>query len=140
MSPPAAWLSGLADAIAKTLEPLSSEPLPALDCHFTKYEGIWEVTLFTESTEIVGGPEDGSIKHSALGVRVSEILDLFQNVSSCNWQTQAFGPDDDLGPHLSIEGLYKGRTIWLRILAAAPQQFPCRRANSRNRLINDDAC
>lgn len=139
MSQPAAWLSGLADAIAMTVAPLTTEPLPALDCHFTKYEGVWEITLFTESTEVVGGPEDGSIRHSPLGVRVAEILDLFQSVSSCNWQTQAFGPEDDLGPHLSIEGLYKGRMVWLRILAAAPQQFPRRRTIIRNRLINDDA-
>jgi hypothetical protein len=136
---PAAWLSGFADAVALSVEPLNSEPLSALSCHFTRYDGVWEITLFRESTEVIGGPEDGSIKPCPFGVRIADVLDLFQSISSCNWQANANGPEDDLGPHLSVEGIYKGRSVWLRILASAPRQFPRRRRIVRNRLINDDA-
>jgi hypothetical protein len=139
MPQPPAWLSGLADVAAKAMEPLDSELPARLGCHYTKFEGVWEVTLFIESTEIIGGPEDGSIKQAPLGVRICDILNVFQSVNQCNWQTQRFGADDDLGSHLSVEGTYKGRLVWLRILAQAPHQFPARRVSRRNRLINDDA-
>lgn len=139
MSQPPAWLSGLADVVAKAMEPLASQELPSLGCHYAKFDGVWEITLFVESTEIIGGPDDGSIKQFPMGIRICEIMNVFQNVTECNWQSQSLGADDDLGPHLSVEGIYKGRMVWLRIPAHAPRQYPPRRVASRNRLINDDA-
>lgn len=139
MHQPPAWLNGLADVAARAMEPLESECLPHLGCHYTKFEGVWEITLFVESTEIIGGPEDGSIKQATMGVRICDILNVFQNVNQCNWQSRTCATDDDLGPHLSIEGTYKGRMVWLRIVAQAPRQFPPRHVPMRNRLINDEA-
>ncbi len=139
MSQPPAWLNGLANAAAQAMEPLNSKPLAPLACHYTSFEKVWEITLFREATEVVGGPEDGSVKQSPIGVRICEILDLFQSVNSCNWQAHSHGDEDDLGPHLSVDGSYKGRRVWLRILAQAPRRFPPRRVTVRNKLINDDA-
>jgi hypothetical protein len=138
MSQPPAWLNGLANAVAKALEPLNSRPLAPLACHYTNFEKVWEISLFTEATEVVGGPEDGCIKQSPFGVRINEVLDLFQSVHSCNWLAHSSGANDDLGPHLSIDGSYKGRRVWLRILAQAPRRFPTRRVSVKNDLINDD--
>lgn len=139
MTQPPEWIDALANAAAKAVEPLNSKPLAPLACHYTKFESVWEITLFMEATEVVGGPEDGSVKQLPIGVRICEVLDLFQSISSCNWLAHSSGADDDLGPHLSIDGSYKGRRVWLRILSQAPRRFPARQISVRNNLINDDA-
>ena len=136
MAEPAAWLRVLADVVAKAIEPLG--PSAPLGCHYVQVDGIWEVTLFTESTEVLGGPEDGTVKQSRFAVRISEILDVFQSISNCTWQAHSIGENDDLGPHLAVEGTYKGRQVWLRILAQAPLQFPPRRVSPIAKLVNDD--
>ena len=136
MSEPAVWLRALADVVAKAIEPLG--PTAPLGCHYVQVEGVWEVSLFSESTEVLGGPEDGTIKQSRFAVRVTDILDVFQSISSCTWQAHSAGPDDDLGAHLAIEGTYKGRMVWLRILGQAPRQFPPRQVSPVAKLVNDD--
>jgi hypothetical protein len=136
MSEPAAWLRILADVVAKAIEPLG--PSAPLGCHYVQVDGVWEITLFTEATEVLGGPEDGTVKQSKFAVRISDILDVFQSVSNCSWQAHHAGENDDLGPHLAVEGTYKGRLIWLRILAQAPERFPPRRVSPVAKLVNDD--
>jgi hypothetical protein len=136
MSEPAAWLQTLADSVARAIA--FANPGASFGCHFCRAEGIWEVTLFAEAVEVVGGAKDGSIKKASFGVHITEVLDLFQNVSSCTWQAQSMGDDDDLGPHLAVEGIYKGRNVWLRILAEPPQHFPVRRVSQTPRLVGDE--
>lgn len=136
MSEPAAWLQTFADSVARSIA--FAESSTTFGCHFCLADGVWEVTLFAEAVEVVGGPKDGSIKKSSFGVHITEILDLFQNITSCAWQAQPMGDDDDLGPHLSVEGNYKGRNVWLRVLAEPPQSFPVRRVSQTPRLVGDD--
>ncbi|MES2792121.1 MAG: hypothetical protein V4719_21070 [Planctomycetota bacterium] len=136
MSEPAAWLRVLADVVAKAIEPIG--PIAPLDCHYVQVDGFWEVTLFTEATEVLGGPEDGTVKQPRFAVRICEILDAFQSVISCTWQAHNIGENDDLGPHLAVEGTYKGRLVWLRVLSQAPRQFPRRRVSPVAKMVNDD--
>ena len=136
MSKPAAWLKVLVDVVAKAIEPLG--PSAALGCHFVQIDGIWEVTLFAESVEVLGGPEDGTVKQSRFAVRIGEVLDVFQSITECNWQAHSAGAGDDLGAHLAVEGIYKGRQVWLRIPAQAPERFPPRKVTPVAKLVNDD--
>ena len=48
---------------------------------------------------------------------------LFDEVNQCYWQALAASPDDDLGAHLSLEGIYKEHSVWLRVLARAPEEM-----------------
>lgn len=136
MAEPAGWLRVLADVVAQAIEPFG--PGAPLGCHYVQVDGVWEITLFAESTEVLGGPEDGSVKQPQFAVRISAVLDVFQSVSGCTWQAHGLGENDDLGPHLAVEGTFKGRLIWLRILAQAPQRFPPRRVSPIARMVNDD--
>jgi hypothetical protein len=136
MSEPAAWLKTLADAVAQSVALI--DVTAPFGCHFCFADGVWEVTLFAEAVEVVGGPKDGAIKLSRFGVHITEILALFQDVTSCTWQAQSMGEDDDLGPHLSVEGLYKGRQVWLRVLAEPPVHFPARQVPEAPRLVGDE--
>ena len=48
------------------------------------------------------------------------------------------GEDDDLGPHLSIEGLIGRHNVWLRITAHPPEPFePGRIADVSDRGFHD---
>ncbi|MDO8945465.1 MAG: hypothetical protein Q7U75_19940 [Desulfobacterales bacterium] len=85
------------------------------------------MTLFAGSTEIVGGRRDGAVKLSRFSVDLKSIVEQFDQIG---WQSHGLGASrgDELGPHVSIEGLYQGQAVWLRVLAGAPQQFaPARR-------------
>ena len=43
---------------------------------------------------------------------------VFENVAACGWN--AFGSGDPEGPYVYVEGTFKGRELYLRVLAEAP--------------------
>lgn len=131
MGAPPEWLSHFADAV--TVNILSHDLLPPMGCHFAYSKNIWEVTVFASRTEIVGGSEDGQTTDARLYVNVKEVLGLFSQVNEISWQTQPFGPYDELGSHLSIEGSHAGQMVWLRITAVAPDRFEVGRRAIVNR-------
>jgi hypothetical protein len=51
---------------------------------------------------------------------VQALQAIFERVTALDWHAQDVGPDDDDGPHLSLEGTYQGHAVWLRVLAEAP--------------------
>jgi hypothetical protein len=128
MVAPPAWLTELANHVVSQIHEL--DELGPVGCHFCLHEDVWEVTLFAGSTEIVGGRRDGAVKLSRFSVDVKSIVEQFDQIDQIGWQSHGLGASrgDELGPHVSIEGLYQGQAVWLRVLAGAPQQFaPARR-------------
>ena len=123
MAAPASWLAQLANQIAA--EFYAVDVLAPLGCHyyFNKSRNQWEVTLFASKTETVGGEFDGKISSSKFNLDLKILSEMFSEVTRFHWQALAIGPDDELGPHLSLEGIYQGRSVWLRIPATAPSRF-----------------
>lgn len=136
MSTPAVWLRDFVNSISKEVAPFGRTS--PLNCHYVQEDGVWEVSVFFEPIEVWGGPEDGSVKQIPFGVKISKLLDLFQSVSSCSWQTSQLDAEDDLGAHLAIEGIYKGRSIWLRILAEVPQRLKDQPAIATTPVTHED--
>ena len=67
--------------------------------------------------------------HLTLRVDLRAIGEMFAQVDSVQWQALPLGANDELGPHVSLEGTYEGNPVWLRILSKAPKRFkPGRRA------------
>ncbi len=127
MPAPPEWLQKFADAVALQMNPV--DLLAPVGCHFCLVEDTWEVTLFASSTQIVGGKKDGVLRHSRFHVDLRRVVDLFSEIWSLTWQPLSLAADDELGPHLSMEGLVAEHPVWLRILARAPKRFdPGRRA------------
>lgn len=122
---PPRWLGKLADLAARAFH--SEGPLAPVGCHFHKNEEVeltqWEVTLFISSTEIYGGALDGQCAFSRFMVDLRELMAVFDVVESCYWQAQTMSEDDQLGPHVGIEGTFQGQSIWLRITAQPPSSF-----------------
>jgi hypothetical protein len=121
MPSPPEWLQQFADAVALQMHPV--DLLAPVGCHFCQADDSWEIALFVSGTQIVGGKKDGVVRHSRFNVDVRAVVDLFSDVRSVSWQALPIGGDDELGPHLSIEGSCGGNTVWLRILSRPPKRF-----------------
>ena len=121
MPSPPEWLQEFADAVALQINPV--DLLAPVGCHFCFADETWEIALFVSSTQIVGGKKDGVLRHSRFNVDLQSVLKLFSDVRSISWQALPMAADDELGPHLSIEGSRAGNSVWLRILSRSPKRF-----------------
>lgn len=133
MASPPEWITPLANALSAHLVPAA---LPApLGAHVQlgapheeSNEEVWEVSVFYGKTEIVGGPDDGRRTDTAFWLDLEGAFRVLNRVDRFYWQTVSLGPNDDLGSHVAIEGDYLGHPVRLRMLAAAPKQFPSARS------------
>ena len=121
MPSPPEWLQQFADAVALQMNPV--DLLAPVGCHFCLVDETWEITLFVSSTQIVGGKKDGVFRHSRFNVDLQSVTDLFSDVRKMSWQALPMAADDELGPHLSMEGSCGRNPVWLRILSRAPKRF-----------------
>ena len=136
--PPHAWLVQLADEVSARLIPTGVAAPIGCHYHHNHSHDQWEVTLFAARTETVGGPLDGRISTSKFSVDLDGLAEIFDNVARFQWQALSLGQDDELGPHISVEGIYRGHSVWLRIPAVAPERFePGRSTNAGNSRIEE---
>ena len=125
MTEPAKWVNEFVTRVTDAMTMLN-EPAE-IACHFYWNESVgsdgeWEITLFAEP-EMLGGRLDAYPIQPATSVDVVSVLTVFDSLDSCRWQSEAVTFDDDLGPHLSVEGTYQGHLIWLRLLSRAPESL-----------------
>lgn len=128
----------LTNRVSAEMTPL--DVLSPLGCHyfFDEQRAVWEVTLFASSTELIGGERDGEHTHSRFALNLNQLSELLDEVWSFHWQALPLGPEDELGPHVSLEGRRSGQRIWLRVLASPPAHFePGRYINVYERSIDD---
>lgn len=83
----------------------------------------WEISLFELPTEICGGAADGMQVLSGLRIDLAVVVSAFDSISSIYWQVGKICDDDELGNHLSLEGITCGFQVWLRILRDSPSVF-----------------
>jgi hypothetical protein len=127
--PPSDWLATLSAAVAECLIP-ASEPAPlAAHVQTSRDEGepVREVSLFYGATEIVGGARCGARCEPPFWIDLLGLAEAFDRIDSFSWQSAGLGPDDDLGPHVAVEGVYAGRPVRVRVLAVSPRQLPAAR-------------
>ena len=118
-SPPQ-WIRLLVDEVSAALHLWVEMPL---ECHVAYDSDRWEITLFLNGEEFVGGALDGRRQVAPFAVDLLQLQDLIQ-VAEVSWQAHAVDLHDDLRTHLSILGIYRGERIWLRILANPPVHIP----------------
>lgn len=121
MTPPPDWLAKLANEVAVQIEPLGT--MGPIGCHHHLGPAGWEITVFAALTEVVGGPHDGRVFGARFEVDVKALVCLFSGITAMRWQSQRLGEEDELGAHLSIEGLYGEEPVCVRIPAVAPERF-----------------
>lgn len=121
MTNPPEWLAEFADRVTALV--MAVDVLAPMGCHFCCEDGVWEVTLFAATTEILGGPRDGLQRPSRFCLDLAGLTALFTSISSFHWQAHSLGRHDDLGPHVALEGDVAGNRVWLRIPARAPEML-----------------
>lgn len=124
---PPRWLARCANLATQAFH--SADRLAPVGCHFHRHERArdlppqWEITLFVSSTEVYGGALDGQLAVSRLMLDLKALIEVFDEVDSFYWQAQTMADDDQLGPHVGVEGQFEGHAVWLRITAESPSPF-----------------
>ena len=115
------WLQQLCDELSAYIEPIGRDA--PIGCHYWLTEQGWEITLFVSRTEILGGESDGEALPGRFVFDVAGLLNVLDEVDSCWWQPVHFGDEDDLGPHLSLTGVFADEPVWIRIPSEQPKSI-----------------
>ncbi len=119
---PPTWVADLANSVAAAMEP--GEILPPVGCHFHLADDVAEVSVFASLTEMIGGDNDGLRFTSGFTIDIASLIAQFERVDRLEWQALPEPlPQDEVGAHVGIEGLWQGHRVWLRILAEPPDRF-----------------
>lgn len=123
MPAPPDWLKTMADQVASLMYDV--DVLAPIGCHFFHHHSRdeWEVTLFASNTEIVGGEWDGVLAPSKFCLDILKLREIFDEITALYWQALPVSYDDQLGAHVSVEAVYEGHQVWLRVLSESPEEF-----------------
>ncbi|MEZ6056095.1 MAG: hypothetical protein R3C01_05255 [Planctomycetaceae bacterium] len=121
MSHPPAWLNELVQQVTQRILPI--DPQSPIGCHYCQYGDEWEVTVFVSRTEVFGGEFDGEAFSSRFHFDLMGMQSIFTELDAFSWQPLSIGADDDLGPHIAMEGVYAGERVWLRVTSEQPKSI-----------------
>ena len=110
------WLDLLNDAVTGCIE--ADSPMGPLGLRYQEEEGFWEVLVYPTPVELVGGAHDGEVVVPGFRLDLQRLRQEFESVVAFGWN--ALGLNWPEGPHVSIEGVFRGREVYLQVLAYAP--------------------
>jgi hypothetical protein len=113
----AEWLDSLLDEVGGCISPES--PMANLSLLHHEEEGFWEVDIFPDAIELVGGANDGEVVNPLFSIDLEVLRSAFEKVVDFGWN--AFGWHEGDGSFIWLEGLHQGRRVFLRILAEDPR-------------------
>jgi hypothetical protein len=112
------WLASLVDTVANYMEPhAASGPLAF---RWGEEEGFWEMIVYCTPGELVGGAEDGEIIVPGFTLDVRELMSAFEKLRDVRWYSHLLGPQDKVGRHIVLDGVYQGHEVYSQVLAEAP--------------------
>ncbi len=110
------WLGELVAHVAVNME---SDGVPGpLGMQYEREDGFWQVTVYPQPVEVVGGADDGAVVNPGFILDLEELRSIFEKVVANGWK--ALGGRDS-GSQLFIEGVFQGREVLLSVLAEAPE-------------------
>lgn len=110
------WMYDLLEVVAGSMESLSG-PNP-VGFMYGEEAGFWDIAIYPKSVEVVGGREDGEILAPGFSLDLEGLRAEFERVDGVSWQS--LGSPGGEGPHVSIEGAFRGHEVFLQVLAYAP--------------------
>jgi hypothetical protein len=110
------WLYALAESVTEHIT--FDSAAGALGIRWRDEDGVWELVIYPTPVELVGGAEDGAVVAPGLSLDLEGLRTEFEQILACSWQSLGF-PDDE-GPHVLIEGVYRGHDVIVQVLAYAP--------------------
>jgi hypothetical protein len=112
-------MEALVDVVAEGLE--AHSPMGPLGLRYLEEDTHGELVLSPTPVELVGGAADGTVVIPGCALDLHALLAAFEHVTALQWCAHGFGPSDPDGPCVSLEGLYQGHAVWLRVLAEPPE-------------------
>ncbi len=119
MSEAPAWVESLIDLVANCMEAHSE--MGPLAFGWRQEEDHWDIMVYPTPGELMGGADDGALVSPGFSLDVQELSTAFEELVDVRWQAEAFGPHDQEGRHISIEGVYDGHHVYLQVLSDAPE-------------------
>ncbi len=112
-------VSALIESAADLFDPVDSDVgRVGFDCHFA--DDRWIVELYLGATEIVGGPEDGIVRHADFRFDVLAVSNLFDEVDQIRFTALPGDPETDTRASLLAEGLVGDHRTRLHVYAVPP--------------------
>lgn len=118
-APLADWLEDLIATIGDCLT--AHSPMGPLGWYAYEEGSMTELVIYPKAVMFVGGEMDGELGVPGFSFDVQTLLTSLERVDAVQWNSQGMGPHDEEGARLSIEGIYQGHDVWIRILAEAPE-------------------
>ncbi len=112
---PPPWMEALVDVVAECLD--AHSPMGPLGFRYREEDEHGELVVYPTPVELVGGAADGTVVIPSFSLDLHALLAAFERVTVLQWCAHGFGPHDPEGPCVSLEGLYQGHPVWLRVLA-----------------------
>ena len=113
---PEEWLEEFIDLINGCIE--AHSPMGPTTWRYGMEEELHHLIISPTTVKLVGGEWDGEEVVPGFSLDVDSLLSLFDEIEAVYWKhRRGWGRKDEEGPRLSIEGIYQGRDVWLRILA-----------------------
>jgi hypothetical protein len=119
IAPPPAWLTNLIELI---MEHLDVHSPGAFGYRYGQEEDdeVWEIMLYPTPVELQGGSADGEWVFPGFSLDLKPLYEAFDTVDVLYWTSQSFGPHDQDNPSIAFEGRFQGHSVYLSILAYAP--------------------
>jgi hypothetical protein len=126
---PDVWVPEIAEAVAK--KSMCVKEPGTLGFRYTEGDGAWIIDLYPKPVELVGGADDGRIVFPGCNMDLEGLRSLFERVDELSFQTP--GCTCPAGPHISINGVYQGQEVFLRVLGYVPEDEEPRRKKGMTR-------
>jgi hypothetical protein len=110
------WTQALVNEVSACLEVIS--PMGPMGYRYHVEDDLVAIKVYPTPVELVGGPDDGGRVDPDFHIDLGELSDVFDDVLHMGWN--ALGMNDEEGPHISVEGKFRGQDVYLQLLARAP--------------------
>jgi hypothetical protein len=110
------WLDVLVDEVGACIT--ANDVVGSLGCRYGVEDGFVHVLVYPTPVELVGGATDGAVVDADFSLDLEQLRKLFDQVADFGWR--ALGHHDPGGPHVWVEGVYRGRETLVQIMAVAP--------------------
>ena len=97
------WLASLVEAVGHCME--AHGAAGPLAFRWGNEDDFREVIVCCTPGEAVGGAEDRAILVSGFSLDVIGLTSIFEELTDSHSQAHSFGPRDQEGPHISVEGV-----------------------------------
>ena len=114
---PILWMQQLAEAVAEHMT--ADSAMGPLGYCYGEEEGCWQIDVYPRSVELVGGAVDGEVVAPGFSLDLEGLRAAFDRITDSGWHSLGFPHAE--GPNVWIEGVFRGREAFLRVLAYAPE-------------------